>query len=538
MSTENYCRLCAYKYSITGLRNVEELIKEKQLTSSVLQYLQVKLIDNDRLPLTFCLHCCQTLADLNEFRNNVINAQKKLENLIYYTNSQYENDIKPSKLTTFNQDILDNESSGGNDYVNSVHMFDLQLINDFKSENGQNYDEVASDRGSVSEDDKKPENLEITWPNSLEIDNEKLETCTNIDENILNIGLRILKNLRFKCYKCSNWMETETDLQDHFDTEHDAKMKYICPKCKSLFISLNDFKKHLYSHYLQKIDKKFRLTCEICSKKFESESILNAHKDQFHLDQNAFSCNECGKKFQSIEKLTEHEFIHKENTNHTYPKEKLFNCHQCGKSCISEYMLKRHLPTHVPKELRNNFQCDQCDRKFLNAINLANHQALHRSSNNNKHICDVCGKEFKLKVNMLEHKMTHTNARPYKCDKCPKTFKTQRTLQKHVVIHSDVKPFECMECGRKFRRKDDVTRHYAVHTDQLPFGCEFCPKRFKRKRCLEVHMRQHTGEYPYFCLECNHHFINSSNFMKHLKGKHRLNNVSLANNKHQYPFTE
>lgn len=116
MSTENYCRFCAYKYSITSLRNAEELINEKQLTSSVLQYLEIKLIDNDRLPLTFCLHCCQTLADLNEFRNNVINAQKKLENLIYYTNSQYENDTKPSKLISFSQDRPDNESSGGNDY--------------------------------------------------------------------------------------------------------------------------------------------------------------------------------------------------------------------------------------------------------------------------------------------------------------------------------------------------------------------------------------------------------------------------------------
>lgn len=52
-------------------------------------------------------------------------------------------------------------------------------------------------------------------------------------------------------------------------------------------------------------------------------------------DHNAFPCNECGKKFLSIEKLTEHEFIHKENTNHTYPKEKLFNCDQCGKSWVN-----------------------------------------------------------------------------------------------------------------------------------------------------------------------------------------------------------
>lgn len=124
MYTEKYCRLCALKFPVTGLRNVEELKKEKQLTSSVLQYLQVKLTDNDRLPLTFCLHCCQTLADLNRFRNNVIDAQKKLENLIYYTDDQYDNDTKPSKLdlTTFSHDIPDNESAGGNDYGTFIFL--------------------------------------------------------------------------------------------------------------------------------------------------------------------------------------------------------------------------------------------------------------------------------------------------------------------------------------------------------------------------------------------------------------------------------
>lgn len=48
-------------------------------------------------------------------------------------------------------------------------------------------------------------------------------------------------------------------------------------------------------------------------------------------------------------------------------------------------------------------------------------------------------------------------------------------------------------------------------------------------------MRQHTGERPYSCIECNHFFANDGNFIKHLKGRHGLQNVSIAN-RHRYPF--
>lgn len=105
------------------------------------------------------------------------------------------------------------------------------------------------------------------------------QKVSKTEANHENNGHSLVKKLRFKCYKCNIWLQTEFCLQDHFDSHHDVKMKYSCPKCKALYSDLNEFKNHLYNHYLQKLSKKLRFPCDICGKKFQSESVLIAHQD-------------------------------------------------------------------------------------------------------------------------------------------------------------------------------------------------------------------------------------------------------------------
>lgn len=126
-------------------------------------------------------------------------------------------------------------------------------------------------------------------------------------------------------------------------------------------------------------------------------------------------------------------------------------------------------------------------------------------------------------------------------------FKNELRLKRHLILHSEEKPFKCEVCGNKYRQKWHLNRHVKVHSKELPFECEYCHKCFRlkaflrvsikwrvksslrKKNIFQIHLRQHTGERPYSCLDCNHHFSNSSNYIKHMRKRHGKSNSRTQN---------
>ncbi|XP_044728187.1 gastrula zinc finger protein XlCGF8.2DB-like [Chrysoperla carnea] len=159
-----------------------------------------------------------------------------------------------------------------------------------------------------------------------------------------------------------------------------------------------------------------------------------------------------------------------------------------------------------------------------------------KDTDNQTFLCDKCGKCYKTKYQLISHLKSHNNDKPFKCDECSKTYKNP-AVHRHKLIHNGIKPFVCEICGNKFRLQGMLTMHSLIHTGVLPHECSYCKKRFRRIDFLKGHLRQHTGERPYSCTECNHFFSNGSNFIKHLKVRHGLQNVSITN-RFQFPFID
>lgn len=93
-----------------------------------------------------------------------------------------------------------------------------------------------------------------------------------------------------------------------------------------------------------------------------------------------------------------------------------------------------HARCHLPAELKNRHQCDQCPKRFGTKPNLMAHKRIHAGVRD--YTCDQCGKSFVQKGNLDNHLLTHTAARPYVCSTCGKAFKTLVRLRKHGSVHS------------------------------------------------------------------------------------------------------
>lgn len=94
MSVEHFCRLCATKFPLSSLKDLEEL-RNEQLDALILQYLQIKIAERDGYPNTACKLCCKTLSNFHEFLIKVKIAQHKLRGTIAH--GDYNSDIKIEK---------------------------------------------------------------------------------------------------------------------------------------------------------------------------------------------------------------------------------------------------------------------------------------------------------------------------------------------------------------------------------------------------------------------------------------------------------
>ncbi|XP_065084404.1 zinc finger protein 271-like [Ochlerotatus camptorhynchus] len=338
----------------------------------------------------------------------------------------------------------------------------------------------------------------------------------------------------FKCPMCEETFELQSHLKAHqrqahpVESRHTGRKTNVCGTCGKAFTHACNLARHLKNKrcnkgsdddevfvrrrkikpdpdalILEDVDDdrdlkiKPPLTCQVCSKKLDSNSSLARHIEKEHEDFNIplFSCNICPKKFTTFEKCIRHRAFHKKSKKQPIPINKKDpndnTCKICNKKFRLDHMLLKHL-SEIHQLTLELFQCDQCGKKFSTEPKLRKHQYNTHRENKNLYVCSHCGQKFEKKLTLKDHETKHLNAPAYQCDICLKTFIHKHSLDRHALVHSDEKNFEC----------------------------EFCHKMFKRNTTLVIHRRIHTGEKPYECVPCGQRFIDSSTLIKHRQRMH------------------
>ena len=251
------------------------------------------------------------------------------------------------------------------------------------------------------------------------------------DKNEKVYHIKTVHKNYFNCESCKKAFKKEEQLNTHISSHYKEKnVSHVCEECGFVASCKGNLGKH----------KQFQhdtvpQECEICSREFRGTLRLKLHKKRYHLNSNV--C--CRKTFDDEDQLQSHIDDHAKRKNNP------LICDECGYTGSS----KNNVDSH--KALKHDTQthvCDICSKDFQGLVKLQIHRRrFHVESKS----CPHCKGYFK-KSNLARHFRTaHTkeSEKKYQCQQCEKGFIDITSLSVHMIsVHSDKKPFTCRySCG-------------------------------------------------------------------------------------------
>lgn len=277
-------------------------------------------------------------------------------------------------------------------------------------------------------------------------------------------------------------------------------------------------------------NQKNNITSEIMNKNEKEKELQMIHK----------SCNE-NIKTKSL--LTN--FTHT-NTNlidSDLELETEFQCTQCEKKFMKKKRLRYHVEQYHKSVDEKKFKCEECEKRFTHAYQLEEHERSHFIG---KYQCDVCLKKFIHKFHLHAHKKRHNSEYKLFCETCQKGFYNSTSYTNHInVVHKQLwhvcdicgcklstksalrehhathdtrtRKSICEICGKTYLNERNLKNHLKTHSKESAYCCNICGKFLSGKNILETHVRSHTGEKPIQCKICDKSFAALSYLKTHIR---------------------
>ncbi|XP_037553059.1 zinc finger protein 11-like [Nematolebias whitei] len=353
------------------------------------------------------------------------------------------------------------------------------------------------------------------------------------------------KNLKV-CPVCSKTFVRFKELNQHIQS-HMVDWPYHCIHCERRFKHLDGLKRHhLYAicrnknvRFLRKKRPsesdasspsrlpKMPVWCSNCGKYFQELSALKEHQENVcNVDLGVLKkCDDCGKEFKTMTTLKVHQRIHNplfcKECKKVLPDKPAFERHklmhrpvQCT-VCGETFTVLRRLREHYEKQhnFTGPFSCPDCDKTFTLLSYLVMHQRVHNEVF--PFVCDVCQEKFRTSNCLTVHQRKHTGEKPFLCWQCGKAYRSASELTVHMGTHSEEKPWVCTQCDMAYRTKMQLRNHVEQVHIGVRYPCTTCGKQFMKEMSLKRHELLHTGERPFPCKVCDKRFLTSNELLRH-----------------------
>ncbi|KAJ3657719.1 hypothetical protein Zmor_009503 [Zophobas morio] len=238
-------------------------------------------------------------------------------------------------------------------------------------------------------------------------------------------------------------LSISAEAASNFPLQPPQLQTFVCDFCDRQFPDKNKLRHHKSGH--------FRRECPTCHKHITLPNFSNHVRNH---DSGPQVCEQCGKTYDSVEKLRGHVFY---------------------------------------QHSKKKYECEECKVTFKNRHGLGTHRK--REHNGSGHICETCGRKFLFAYWLKKHiQSTHMKMRPHICEFCQRAFSGRNALLTHRRQHTMETPYKCEVCGEGFRQNVSLKAHRkSKHNivEAVTCKCEVCGKGFASEHAVKAHMKCH-----------------------------------------------
>lgn len=387
----------------------------------------------DELPHQICTGCRDVLKLFLKFKQKIDNSRIKLlealaDNLVEQVDQIEDTDAE----------FLE-EKSGKFEFL-SIER--LERIDETSNDETYKSDDDFTDNFQPTEDSEPS----ITHLPGTELESKKIQTYhqtsvdaieDTFDEIEENDSDYVQSDESFKTSNKESFESNKEEVPKKLREIKDLPILY-CTTCKKEYKRTYHLKRHIKIVHNgidpnkiinEKLDKNYDNVCNNCGTDFYTAEAIEKHKE----NQNCaaaenLKCKYCDHVLKNVHLLEEH-------LKNLHPHGKRHLCPICNKSFPSVSNRNTHIQSH---NLENTFLCDQCNQGFKSSVYLNKHKKTHEIRLND---CPICNQHFDNLAKFEYHLKAHEARRKYQCQYCDRTYMQLHHRANHERVHTGGKFF-------------------------------------------------------------------------------------------------